>query len=98
MFHKRLKQEIADKNNQIEALEKKLIEQNAGRDVFNPLYSIQKKKIKIQLFPDKKKHWRFRILANNNKILCSSEAYSRKCFATQAADLIRSSRLVVVEK
>lgn len=57
-----------------------------------------KPKIRIQLFQDKNKKWRFRLRASNHQILCHSEAYSRKCYAVQTAELIRKSKMVVVEE
>ena len=57
-----------------------------------------RKETKIQLFKDKRKDWRFRIVAGNGKILCSSEAYSRKCFAKKTTDLIKNSKFLVVEE
>lgn len=56
------------------------------------------KKIKIELFKDKNKKWRFRLRATNNKILCSSEAYSRKKYCEDTADLIKKSEMVIVEE
>ncbi len=56
------------------------------------------KEIKIQLFKDKNRKWRFRLVSANKKILCSSEAYSRKNYCKHTADLIRKAKMVVVEK
>ncbi len=54
--------------------------------------------LKIELFKDKSRKWRFRILSLNYKILCSSEAYSRHCFAEKTAKLIRESNMCLVEE
>ena len=56
------------------------------------------KEIKIELFKDKSKKWRFRLVSRNKKILCSSEAYSRKCYCKHTVDLIRKAKRLVVEK
>jgi len=54
--------------------------------------------IKIQLFKDKSKKWRFRLLAANHKILCDSEAYQRKSNCKETAELIKNSQFAVTEK
>ncbi len=59
---------------------------------------LAKKLLKIQLFKDKKKQWRFRLRAPNGNILCSSEAYSKKCSASKTAELIQGAKFVVVEE
>jgi uncharacterized protein YegP (UPF0339 family) len=33
---------------------------------------------KIEIYKDKKKEWRFRFKATNNRILCNSEGYKNK--------------------
>lgn len=58
----------------------------------------EKPTTKIQLFKDKNKKWRFRLVSSNHKILCSSEAYSRKCYCRETAELIRKSKMCVVEE
>lgn len=62
----------------------------------NPFKSKAEKELKIQLFKDKNRKWRFRIVAANNKILCSSEAYSRKEWCEHTAELIKKASFVVV--
>ncbi len=57
-----------------------------------------RKKIRIELFKDKNKKWRFRLLASNHQILCHSEAYSRKKYCKDTANLIRKSKMVIVEE
>lgn len=56
------------------------------------------KQIKIEMFQDKNKKWRFRLLSTNHKILCSSEAYSRKKYCKDTAELIKNSQFSVTEK
>lgn len=58
-------------------------------------YYQQKTQLTIEMFKDKRKKWRFRILSANHKILCSSEAYSRKSFCLQTAELIRDSDMII---
>ena len=35
-------------------------------------------KAKFEIFKDKGKEWRFRLIANNGKIICASEGYTRR--------------------
>ena len=57
-----------------------------------------RKRLRIQLFKDKNRKWRFRLIAGNHKILCSSEAYSKKCYCKGSAELIRKSKMYLVEE
>jgi uncharacterized protein YegP (UPF0339 family) len=43
--------------------------------------------MKIVIFKDKAKEWRFRIVAGNGEIIASSEGYKQKGSATQTAKL-----------
>jgi len=55
--------------------------------------------VKIELFKDKDKQWRFRLLARNHKIIAQSEGYKRKASAVKAINLLRTCHLwAVVEK
>ncbi len=56
------------------------------------------KEIKIEMFQDKNRKWRFRLVSSNKKILCSSEAYSRKNYCQHTVDLIRKAKILVMKK
>jgi uncharacterized protein YegP (UPF0339 family) len=43
------------------------------------------------------KHWYFRIVARNGKILAHSEQYTRKRNARETAELISDGRFAIVE-
>ena len=84
---------ITDLRTQRDYAHRKIREIMAGREDER-----LKKETKIQLFKDKAKNWRFRLLSSNHRILCSSEAYARKCWAKKTAKLIQTSRFEVVEE
>ena len=49
----------------------------------------------LQMFQDKRKKWRFRLVANNGNILASSEAYSSK---TKCRNIVLSIQKYVKDK
>ena len=54
--------------------------------------------IKIEMWKDLGRKWRFRLIAANSKILCDSEAYQRKQNCRETAELIKNSSFAVTEK
>jgi uncharacterized protein YegP (UPF0339 family) len=56
---------------------------------------------KFEIFQDKKKQWRFRLIASNGRIVCQSEGYTRKanCLATaeRLAEIAFRASIVVLD-
>ena len=55
--------------------------------------------MKIVLFQDARRQWRFRVVARNHRIIAQSEGYTRKANALKTIRLLRQCHLCgVVEK
>jgi uncharacterized protein YegP (UPF0339 family) len=52
--------------------------------------------VQIVLFRDKRREWRFRVVARNRKVIAQSEGYKRKASALNGVRVLRNSHLFAV--